>query len=88
MTLWEIVLMVVVLKIPVAYVLWVIWWAIRAEPEVGTEGGTEGVNWSPWRRRGPRPLGPERSAPRGLPTRPGSRGSRERQRARTGRATA
>jgi hypothetical protein len=86
MTLWEIVLMVVVIKIPIAYFLWILWWAIKAEPEVGTEGGTEGVNWAPWRRP-PKPIRPERSAPRGLSARPGSRGSRERQRARTGRAT-
>jgi hypothetical protein len=85
MTLWEIVLMVFVIKIPIAYVLWVIWWAIRAEPEVGTEGGTEGVNWAPWRRRSPKPIRPERGAPRGIPTRSGPR---ERQRARGGRAAA
>lgn len=83
MTLWEIVIMVIVIKIPIVYVLWVIWWAIKAEPEVGTEGGTEGVNWAPWRRR-PKPIRPERSATRGLPARSGSRG--ERTRARTGRA--
>ena len=47
---WELVIVLVVLKIPVFYVGWVIWWAIKAEPELGTEGGTEGVNWTPWRR--------------------------------------
>ena len=41
--------MLVVLKIPVFYVGWVVWWAIKAEPELGAEGGTEGVNWKPWR---------------------------------------
>ncbi len=47
---WELVIVLVVLKIPVFYVGWVIWWAIKAVPELGTEGGAEGVNWTPWRR--------------------------------------
>ena len=50
LALWEIIFVLVILKIPVAYVGWVVWWAIKAEPELGTEGGTEGVNWQPWRR--------------------------------------
>ena len=63
--------MLVILKIPVAYVGWVIWWAIKAEPEIGTEGGTEGVNWQPWRRS---PSGsPARSAPGRPARRPCSR---------------
>jgi len=47
---WELVIVLVVLKIPVFYVGWVIWWSIKAVPELGTEGGAEGVNWAPWRR--------------------------------------
>ncbi len=47
---WEIIFVLVLLKIPIAYVGWVMWWAIKAEPEIGTEGGTEGPNWQPWRR--------------------------------------
>jgi hypothetical protein len=47
---WELIVVLVLLKIPVAYVGWVMWWAIKAEPEIGTEGGTEGPNWQPWRR--------------------------------------
>jgi hypothetical protein len=30
---WEIVFLMVILKIPIVYLVWVIWWAIRAEPE-------------------------------------------------------
>ena len=62
LALWEIIFVLVVLKIPVAYVGWVIWWAIKAEPEVGTEGGTDGVNWSPGgrRHRPRRPSSPRR----------------------------
>jgi hypothetical protein len=62
---WEIVFMVVILKIPILYVCWVVWWAIRAEPTPGAEGGesVHQVNWRPWRRpEGPRPRrgGPHR----------------------------
>jgi hypothetical protein len=52
--LWfELFVVLIVLKIPVFYVGWVIWWAIKAEPELGAEGGTEGVNWRPWRPTSP-----------------------------------
>jgi hypothetical protein len=47
---WELVIVLVILKIPVFYVGWVIWWAIKAVPELGAEGGTESINWAPWRR--------------------------------------
>ena len=47
---WELVIVLVVLKIPVVYVGWVLWWAIKAVPELGTEGGADGINWTPWRR--------------------------------------
>jgi hypothetical protein len=30
--LWEVIFMLVILKIPVAYLCAVVWWAIRAEP--------------------------------------------------------
>ncbi|MGZ8783163.1 MAG: hypothetical protein ACXWZB_06660 [Gaiellaceae bacterium] len=30
---WEVVFMLVILKIPVVYLCLVVWWAIRAEPE-------------------------------------------------------
>ena len=47
---WELVIVLVVLKVPVFYVGWVLWWAIKAVPELGAEGGADGVNWTPWRR--------------------------------------
>jgi len=40
-----------ILKIPIAYVGWVVWWAIKAEPEAGVEGGSEGISWRPRRHR-------------------------------------
>ncbi len=63
--------MLVILKIPVAYVGWIVWWAIKAEPEIGAEGGTEGVNWTPWRRPSPSgsPTRPRRGGPHGIPAR-------------------
>jgi hypothetical protein len=73
LALWEIIVMLVLLKIPIAYIGWVIWWAVKAEPELGAEGGTDGVNWTPWRRP------PTRSSP----SRP-HRGSGERSRERAG----
>jgi hypothetical protein len=64
---WELIFMMLVLKIPLVYLCWVVWWAIKAEPDVGAEGGSEGLNWKPWRRpAGPRP---RRGGPHGSPSR-------------------
>jgi hypothetical protein len=70
---WEIIFMVLVLKIPLIYVCWVVWWAIRAEPVIGPEGDqSHQINWTPWRRPGgPRP---RRGGPHG--TRDGARVAR------------
>lgn len=80
MTLWEIVFMVVILKIPVAYVGWIVWWAVKAEPEDGCEGGDEGLSLRPWRQHPPRPGRAARASSRGGGARSGSRRSRSRQR--------
>jgi hypothetical protein len=79
--LWVIIFMIVILKIPVAYVGWVVWWAVKAEPEPGVEGGTEGIPWRPWRQRPPGSGRPERRSGRGVPSRSGARTSRRRERA-------
>jgi hypothetical protein len=66
LALWEeLFVVLVLLKIPVAYVGWVLWWAIKAEPELGTEGGTDSINWRPWRRPSPSgaPVRPHLGAP-------------------------
>jgi hypothetical protein len=34
---WELVFMMVILKIPIAYLALVVWYAIRAEPEPGVD---------------------------------------------------
>jgi len=87
LSLWELVFTLVLLKIPVAYVGWVIWWAIKAEPEVGAQGGTDGVNWQPWRRPSPNGTGrPRRGGPDRGRDRVRTRGPRRRE--RVGRARA
>ena len=60
---WLGIVFLVLLKIPILYVCWVVWWAIKAEPEVGAEGGNEGVNWKPWQR--PPGSRPPRGGPHG-----------------------
>jgi hypothetical protein len=63
---WEIVFMLVILKIPVVYLCAVVWWAIKAEPE--PEGGSSADDPEPrpwWRPpRGRRRLGPHGSPAR------------------------
>jgi hypothetical protein len=29
---WEVVFMMFILKLPIVYLCWVVWWAVRAEP--------------------------------------------------------
>jgi hypothetical protein len=40
-TLWELILIMVILKIPIAYLCYVVWYAIKAEPR--GHGGPAGV---------------------------------------------
>ena len=67
-TLWELVFLMVILKIPIAYLCYVVWYAIKAEPR--GRGGPAGVRVLPdnpppshdrfvrrTRRRPPRPHG-------------------------------
>jgi hypothetical protein len=73
---WELVFMLVILKIPVLYLCAVVWWAIRAEPLPGDGGEpTRAIvpltpcGWNDWRRRRMgRPLATRRPpGPRGRP---------------------
>lgn len=69
---WEAIFMLLVLKIPMIYLGAVVWWAVRAEPEVGGGGEEVGVlapvdpcGWEEWKRRRPsrgsrRPIRPVR----------------------------
>ena len=61
---WEAIFMLVVLKIPMIYLATVVWWAVRAVPEVAGGGDEVGVlaplrpcGWNDWKRRRPRRLG-------------------------------
>ncbi len=66
-SIWEIVFLMVILKIPIAYLCAVVWWAIRAEPfpDEGTAGAGDDEPLDPrppwWRpphrRRSPGPHG-------------------------------
>jgi hypothetical protein len=71
---WELVFMLVILKIPVVYLCAVVWWAIKAEPRP-LEGAGQVA------RLQPTPLGPESACDwsrrrRGRPFRPLPRGGR------------
>jgi hypothetical protein len=45
-TLWELVFLMVILKIPIAYLCYVVWYAIKAEPRRG-RGGPAAVRVAP-----------------------------------------
>lgn len=61
---WPIFFLAVVLKIPVLGALWLVWWAIRAEPLV--DEAPEDDGGFRFRRSDPtRPKGPRRGGPHG-----------------------
>jgi hypothetical protein len=69
---WEAIFMLVILKIPLIYLGVVVWWAVRAEPEVADGGDEVGVlaplepcSWNDRRRRRVR-LGRGPVRPRGV----------------------
>lgn len=65
---WELVWLMVIMKIPILYLCWVVYWAIKSKPQpeehalVTASSGPESPGWSP--RRDPR-----RPGPHGRPTR-------------------
>jgi hypothetical protein len=68
---WEFLFMMLALKIPIIYLGFVVWYAIKAEPESGADDQDYSI-WRPWRRR---PAGPR-------PRRGGPHGSRDSARVR------
>jgi hypothetical protein len=81
-TLWELVFLMVILKIPIAYLCYVVWYAIRAKPRGG--GGLAGVRVVP--DSPPPSLDPLRRRSRRRPPRP--HGGPSRVYTRTARAAA
>jgi hypothetical protein len=80
---WEIVFMLVILKIPIVYLCVVVWWAIKAEPtppdlaEVAVVTDTPPVGGTPRRRVGrPRPMRPHAPRRGGSPIGPDRGGVR------------
>jgi hypothetical protein len=64
---WEAIFMLVVLKIPMVYLAIVVWWAVRAEPDVIDGGDEVGVlaplqpcGWNEWKRTRPHSRSPRR----------------------------
>jgi hypothetical protein len=64
---WELVFMMLVLKLPIAYLIGVVWWAVRAAPDpyepaalIPAEPKPEPLRPCTWRahRRRPQPRGP------------------------------
>lgn len=64
-----IIFLAVVLKIPVFFAMWLVWWAVKDEPAVEDAGGDH--SFRRWRRSPTRPRGPRRDphggAARALP---------------------
>jgi hypothetical protein len=61
---WPIFFLAVVLKIPVFGALWLVWWAVHAEPETEDVGEDDGGHR--FHNRGPsKPRGPRRGGPHG-----------------------
>lgn len=77
---WELIWLMVIMKIPILYLCWVVYWAIKAEPRseqpvsvlVDEDGGP--ATWNPARR-------PRRPGPHGRPNRSYARTARAQVRA-------
>jgi hypothetical protein len=72
---WPVFYLMVILKIPVAALLYLVWWAIRqsdepAETESGDDHGFRRFRTEPKRPRGPRRGGPHAPDARPLPACP------------------
>ena len=58
---WPIFFLAVILKIPVCFLLYVVWWAFRAQPEVEEAPETgDDHGFHRWRRQPKRPNDPRR----------------------------
>jgi len=59
---WTFIWLMVVLKLPIAALLYIVWWAIRAEPDPAAGEDDGGIRPDP--ERGPRPPRRPRRGPR------------------------
>ena len=68
---WEFVFLMLILKLPIVYLCWVVYWAIKAEPRppehAVAPARLEPEPRAPWTR--PVAMRPRRRGPRGSPTR-------------------
>ena len=69
--LWFTLWFMVILKIPILYLAWVIWWAVKDPPEAFAGGSTAGTDGGPGWRPTLRPdrNGRPRGGPHGSPLR-------------------
>jgi hypothetical protein len=74
--LWFTIWFMVILKIPIAYLAYVIWWAVKDPPDPAAEGDAEGTVdgggggwWSPRRAAARRLVPGRRPGPHGAPAR-------------------
>jgi hypothetical protein len=67
---WELIWLMVIMKIPIIYLCWVVYWAIKSEPRPEQPAllavADDGSDPTPWR---PRHRRPRRPGPHGRPSR-------------------
>jgi hypothetical protein len=66
---WELIWLMVIMKIPILYLCWVVYWAVKSDPQpeqpaalVVPSDGSDPAPWRPHRH-------PRRTGPHGRPTR-------------------
>jgi hypothetical protein len=67
---WELIWLMVIMKIPILYLCWVVYWAVKSKPRpeesAALVAASDDTDLPPWR---PRRTGPRRSGPHGRPAR-------------------
>jgi hypothetical protein len=64
---WALFYMMVILKIPIIALLWLVWWAVKQEPEPAEGESRERIRRGPEHPRRPRKPGPTRRGPHAEP---------------------
>jgi hypothetical protein len=77
---WEFVFLMLIMKLPIAYICWVVYWAVKSEPRppeyAELPARLEPEPRPPWSR--PERRRPRRHGPHGSPTRGYARTARQR----------